>query len=109
LILGLSGPELTAGEAAHFRALQPGGFILFTRNVVDAAQTRKLTDDLRDLCAIPPLLCIDNEGGRVWRTAPFTPAPPSADQFRRKADPKLIARAGWATGQLLDLLGLNFN
>ena len=109
LVLGVSGPELTPEEAALFRELQPGGFILFTRNIVDGPQTRKLTDDLRDLCEIPPFLCIDNEGGRVWRTAPFSPAPPSADQFRQKNDPKLIAQAGWATGQLLSLLGLNFN
>ena len=109
LVLGLSGPELTPGEASLFRQLQPGGFVLFTRNIVDPAQTRRLTDDLRGLCAIPPFLAIDNEGGRVWRTAPFSPAPPSADQFRRKADPKLIAQAGWATGQLLGLLGVNLN
>jgi beta-N-acetylhexosaminidase len=109
LVLGVSGPDLTPEEAALYRKLQPGGFVLFTRNLVDAPQTRKLTDDLRDLCEIPPFIAIDNEGGRVWRTAPFSPASPSADQFRRKDDPKLIAQAGWATGQLLDLLGINFN
>lgn len=109
LVLGVSGPELTTEEAALYRDVQPGGFVLFTRNIVDAAQTRQLTDDLRNLSGTPPLIAIDNEGGRVWRTAPFAPAPPSAEQFRRHADSKLIAQAGWATGQLLHLLGINLN
>lgn len=109
LVLGVSGPELTREEATLFREIQPGGFVLFTRNIVDGPQTRRLTDELRSLCRIPPFLCIDNEGGRVWRTAPFSPAPPSAEQFRRAGDAKLIARAGWATGQLLALLGINLN
>ncbi|NNM30620.1 MAG: glycoside hydrolase family 3 protein [Akkermansiaceae bacterium] len=109
LILGVPGPELTSDDAALYRELQPGGFILFTRNIVDAAQVRRLTDDLRALCTVPPVICIDNEGGRVWRTAPFAPAPPSADRFRRAGDPKLIAQAGFLTGRLLRLLGINLN
>ena len=104
LLLGVSGPELTPEETALYRELQPGGFILFSRNLISAGQTRQLTDDLRGLCQTPPFIAIDNEGGRVWRTAPFSPAPPSAEELRLKGDPKLIAQAGWATGRLLDLL-----
>ncbi|MDZ7909355.1 MAG: beta-hexosaminidase, partial [Gemmobacter sp.] len=32
-IFGLEGPELTAAEAAFFRAADPFGFILFARNI----------------------------------------------------------------------------
>ncbi len=109
LILGIGGPELTPEEASLYRKIQPGGFILFTRNLVDARQCRKLTDDLRDLCEIPPFIAIDNEGGRVWRTAPFIPPPPSAQQLQSCGDSRLIAEAGWATGKLLSLLGINLN
>ena len=109
LLLGVSGPELTREETALYRELQPGGFILFNRNLVNARQTRQLTDELRGLCETPPFIAIDNEGGRVWRSAPFTPTPPSAEQLRRKGDSQLIAQAGWVTGRLLDLLGINFN
>ena len=49
LMLGVAGPQLTSGEAALFRKLQPAGYILFTKNIVSAQQTRQLTDDLRDL------------------------------------------------------------
>ena len=49
LLLGVRGPELAPDEAALFRKLQPAGFILFGRNITSAVQTRKLTDDLREL------------------------------------------------------------
>ena len=47
--------------------MQPGGFIIFGRNIESAAQLRKLIDDLRDLSAIEPIITIDQEGGRVSR------------------------------------------
>ena len=49
VIFGLSGPTLTADEAALFRASEPAGFILFARNIEHPAQLRALTDSLRDL------------------------------------------------------------
>lgn len=89
--------------------MNPGGFILFTRNIVTPEQTRQLTDDLRDLCGPEVFICIDNEGGRVWRTAPFGHSPPSADQLRDKRDPLLISQAGWIAGRQLRMLGINLN
>ena len=47
-ILGCSGPVLTEGERAFFRDADPWGFILFRRNVEDAAQLRALTGSLRE-------------------------------------------------------------
>ncbi len=70
-IFGLSGPVLTREERALFRDADPAGYILFARNVVDRAQLRGLTDDLRALHGRDRLLvCIDQEGGRVMRMAP---------------------------------------
>lgn len=109
LLLGVSGPELTPEEASLFRKLQPAGFILFTRNIVSPAQTRRLTDDLRSLCTDEPILAIDQEGGRVTRTKDIAPALPSAVDLAAQADPNTIARAGMLTADLLRLLGLNFN
>ena len=62
LLLGLSGPELTPDEAALFRRLQPAGYVLFARNIVSPAQTRKLTDDLCGLSIDLPILAIDIRG-----------------------------------------------
>ena len=70
-IFGLSGPVMTADEAAFFRDANPAGYIIFKRNVVDRDQLRALTDSLRALHGrgnVPIL--IDQEGGRVQRMGP---------------------------------------
>ncbi|MFT3992102.1 MAG: glycoside hydrolase family 3 N-terminal domain-containing protein [Luteolibacter sp.] len=109
LVLGISGPELTPEEAARFRKLQPAGYILFTRNIVTREQTRKLTDDLRDLSSEAPIIAIDQEGGRVTRTKDIAPVAPSAPALTEKGDMGLIADAAALTADLLRLLGCNLN
>ena len=82
-ILGCAGPELTAAEAAFFRAQDPLGFIVFARNLIDPDQVRRLTADLRASIGRPdaPIL-VDQEGGRVARLkAPHWRHPPAADRF----------------------------
>lgn len=109
LILGLSGPELTPEEAALFRTLQPAGYILFSRNIVEARQTRKLTDDLRELSRDEPIIAIDQEGGRVTRTSALAAAAPAAPTLAARGDMHAISMAGSLTADLLSLLGFNLN
>jgi beta-N-acetylhexosaminidase len=109
LLLGIAGPVLTVDEAALFRRLQPAGYILFTRNIVSPAQTRQLTDDLRSLSTLLPILAIDQEGGRVTRTREIAPPTPSPPALAARRDIRLIANAGALTGDLLRLLGFNLN
>ena len=109
LVLGIAGPELSPDEAALFRKLQPAGYILFTRNIVTAEQTRKLTDDLRDLSSQLPIIAIDQEGGRVTRTKEIAPAAPSAPALAALKNMGKIADAGALTGDLLRMLGFNLN
>ena len=109
LMLGLAGPELTAAEAALFRKLQPAGYILFSRNIVTPQQTRRLTDSLRDLSKRPPLVAIDQEGGRVSRTKEIAPAAPSAPTLAAWGKPAATGQAGALTGDLLRMLGVNLN
>ena len=109
LMLGVSGPELTCEEAALFSKLQPAGYVLFTRNIVSAAQTRKLTDNLRELSVETPLIAIDQEGGRVTRTKEIAPAAPSAPALAAIGNAVKIAEAAAFTADLLRMLGFNFN
>ena len=44
-----------------------GGYILFARNVTSLERVRALTDALRARAEPPPLIAIDQEGGRVTR------------------------------------------
>lgn len=109
LLLGVKGTELTTAEAAMITRLQPAGFIFFSRNIKDAKQTRKLTDNLRELCREEPILSIDQEGGRVERTRAIAPALPSAAALAANGGMEQIAKAGEATAELLRMLGMNLN
>ncbi len=109
LIVGIQGLELTPEETTLFQEVQPAGYILFTRNLENAAQIRQLTDSLRDLSYDPPFIAIDQEGGRVWRTREMGAAPPDAASFADKGTFAQISTFGALTGQLLELLGINFN
>lgn len=110
LMVGLEGPELTLAEARRYQQLQPAGYILFSRNISSPQQTRKLTDDLRELHGgLSPIIAIDQEGGRVTRTKEIAPAAPSAATLAKHGDMGLIADAATHTADLLRLLGCNLN
>lgn len=109
LLMGVPGPELTPETAARLKKLQPGGFILFGRNIQTPEQVRKLIDDLRDLSHTEPFITIDQEGGRVSRLRLIGEEPPNAQSLRDKGDPALIKRHGKITGQLLRLFGFNLD
>lgn len=109
LLTGVPGPALDAETAKIFREIQPGGFILFGRNVESPAQLRKLIDDLRDLSETEPIITIDQEGGRVSRLKLIGSEPPNAQQLREKNDIALIQRHGRITGRLLRIFGFNLD
>lgn len=109
LLTGIPGPELDAETAGRIRRIQPGGFILFGRNIRTAEQVRKLIDDLRDLCAIEPFITIDQEGGRVSRLRLIGEEPPNAEALRRHGDLAAIRKHGELTGRLLRLFGFNLD
>jgi beta-N-acetylhexosaminidase len=109
LLTGIPAPELDSATAARLKKLQPGGYILFSRNLKDAATLRKLCDDLRDLSEIEPIITIDQEGGRVSRLRYIGHEPPNAQQLREKGSFDLIKQHGKLTGRLLRLFGINLD
>ncbi|WP_240789885.1 beta-N-acetylhexosaminidase [Roseomonas sp. HF4] len=93
-IIGLSGPDLTAEEAALLRARPPAGAILFARNVVEPAQLRRLADDIRGILGATAPILVDQEGGRVARLRPphWDRFPPAA-ALEGAPDPAVHANA----------------
>ena len=84
LILGLSGPDLTADEAAFLADARPWGVILFARNVDHgpggAGRQPRLTGDLRAALGRDAPVLVDQEGGTVQRLrAPLARAWPDAN------------------------------
>ncbi len=115
MILGCGGLTLSDDERAFFRAERPWGFILFSRNLADAAQISDLVADLRDCIgtADAPVL-IDQEGGRVQRIrpplAPDYPAPSRIGALYND-DVRAGLRAAWLMSRLhaqdLSRFGIN--
>ena len=108
VIFGLSGPALTPDERTFFAAVDPAGYILFKRNIVDRAQVRALTDSLRDLSGRADLpILIDQEGGRVARMRapewPEFPAGPAFDALYEIA-PISAIEAAKANAQAIGLM-----
>jgi beta-N-acetylhexosaminidase len=100
-ILGVEGPVLASAEAEFFRDVNPWGFILFARNVVDPAQLRRLTADLRASVGRNAPILIDQEGGRVQRLTPphWHQHLPPLDQA--EAAGPAAERAMWLRGRLI--------
>lgn len=109
LLVGVPGPTLDSDTAALLRRVQPGGFILFGRNIESPEQVRRLIDDLRDLSAVEPVITIDQEGGRVSRLRLIGEEPPNAQQLRDRGDAALVRRHGELTARLLRLFGFNLD
>ena len=82
VIYGFSGLELTDEEKYFFQESGPSGFILFSRNIKDKAQVKKLTNSLRELMDGEILILVDQEGGRVARLKGGEwPEYPAAEHF----------------------------
>jgi len=94
-VVGFGGAELTGLERAWLKLVQPGGVILFKRNIQDAAQTRALLDEGTNLCAPYAVQCVDIEGGTVNRVRDALSPLPSAQAVgaaMRKLGSPLLAR-----------------
>ncbi len=104
--IGLSGTELDADARVLIEEVQPGGIIIFGRNVRSAQQLRDLLDGIREM--LPNLLIgIDQEGGLVDRLRKiFTPMP-SARTIRQHGDLAAARALGRITGGALRILGFN--
>ena len=107
--IGLSGTELDAETRDLIKEVQPGGVIIFGRNVAAPSQLRLLLEGVRELLPTPPLLGVDQEGGLVDRLRKiFTPMP-SARTIRQHGDLAAARALGRITGEVLRLLGFNLN
>jgi beta-N-acetylhexosaminidase len=109
IIMGVPGPRLTEGLRSLIRRIQPAGFILFNRNLESAPQIFELIADLNSLCQAPPIITIDQEGGRVSRLKAVGEVPPSGLELGLAGNAAWCREHGVLTGKLLRSLGFNLN
>lgn len=113
-MMGIPGPRLDDITETFIRDYNPGGIILFSRNIQDPIQLTRLCLDLQE-CAmkhhgLPLLLAADQEGGKVARLRePFTIFPGN-EAIGQDAQPVERARElGLTTAKEMGIVGLNMN
>jgi len=81
-ITGIKSTTLSVKEKKFLQQYKPWGIILFSRNIVSLKQTKKLTDQIKNICKDKnyPIL-IDQEGGRVNRLKKIFNAEPLTGEF----------------------------
>ena len=106
--IGLNGTDARDSATREiFRTFQPGGVILFQRNVKSIAQVRKMNSDLQSMSSIPLFTAIDQEGGSVERLHEIIGTIPPAMALAAAHDPKLARDVHGAHARILRALGFN--
>ncbi|HEY0461692.1 MAG TPA: glycoside hydrolase family 3 N-terminal domain-containing protein [Pyrinomonadaceae bacterium] len=104
--IGLAGAAFDDAARALLEEVSPAGVCLFARNIREAAQTRKLLDDVRANSIIEPFLSLDQEGGLVDRLRRVVEPMPAANLLETPAQAAALARI---TAEIVRILGFNMN
>lgn len=107
LVIGFDGTAMSPELAGLLARVQPGGVILFARNIANAQQTHQLLKECQARVALPLFTMVDLEGGRVDRFRNVTgPSPAAADVFMTQ-DRTLYRKHGEIIGRICRALGFN--
>jgi len=109
LFIGFSGAQFNAETRRLLRAVQPGGVVLFTRNIGSAAELRALGRALRTECAYRPLLAIDQEQGRVNRLREIIGEVPTIADVKKSGNVEQAEDFGRMTGRWLHQFGIDID
>jgi len=104
--IGIPSTEIDSETKELLCEIAPGGVCLFTRNIREPVQTRKLTEDIRDIISIEPILSLDQEGGLVDRLRRVIAPMSAPSALKTPADAKSQAEI---TAEVVRILGFNMN
>lgn len=105
--VGFDGATVDDAPLDALRAFAPGTIVLFARNVGTLEALRELIAALRGISDPPPLIAIDQEGGRVARIGEPFLAMPAAMALGAVADAALTERLATVLGRDLARLGIS--
>jgi beta-N-acetylhexosaminidase len=108
LCVGFPGARIADAPLDALRAFAPGGVILFARNAGERAEVVELIAAVRAISALPPLVAVDQEGGRVARFgAELVAELPAAMAVAAAGDVPACERLGRLAGRDLARLGVS--
>lgn len=109
LFIGLPGTSVDRPTRKLLSEVQPGGIVLFGRNVQSAEQVAHMNVQIRDAVEHPVLIAVDQEGGLVDRFRHVCESMPSAKAVRDAGQSDLARKFGELTARFLRQLGFNMN
>lgn len=112
LVVGLAGTELGEGERRALAAGLRGGVVLFKRNVAEGlGNVTGLVAAVRSAAPadLPPLVAVDQEGGRVARLGPPALRLPPMREVGDTGDVAFARRLAEAQGRELRALGFTMS
>src|SRR5437879_4308495 len=109
LFVGITGRTLTPETRALLERVQPGGVILFARNVGTADELRALTHAIHHEIEWHPILGIDLAGGRVNRLPNLNGAPPKIPDLKATGNPQSAGKLGRQVGEHLRGFGIHLD
>jgi beta-N-acetylhexosaminidase len=107
LIVGFDGTDISPRLRSLLTRLQPGGVILFARNITSGEQTHRLLKECQSCVSTPLFTCVDMEGGRVDRFRNVIGAAPSAADVFAAGNRALFRKHGKIIGECCRALGFN--
>jgi beta-N-acetylhexosaminidase len=101
LFVGIPGKTLAPATRRLLNGIQPGGIILFARNIGTAGELRALGKALRKELDYRPLIAIDQENGRVNRLREIAGELPTIPELKRDGLPEKVEEFGRSIGRWL--------
>ena len=109
LMIGITGPHLDAETETHVKEIKPGSVILFKRNISSAQQVSELISRIKGILPSPPLIAIDQEGGRVIRFTSDITVFPGNMALGAAGSTALAYKQGLASASQLKAIGIDIN
>lgn len=108
--VGITGTSLTDLERRLLMDSHPYAVVLFGRNVDTVEQLKDLVQDIKATSTNPPVIMIDEEGGRVDRLRNIVQGLPSAEAFGyMKQSKDLVRWFGKIIGEALHYFDIEIN
>lgn len=108
-MIGIRGKTLDGETAEQIQSIQPGSIILFSRNISSLKQVKRLISQIHDCLPYPPLIAIDQEGGRVVRFVRGVTVFPGNMALGAAGSADLAYQQGYLSASQLKELGIHIN